>query len=246
MKEKVKHITSYFLQKLVKRMLLVSGAFFLFVVLFSFTTGPYWMYFHLGTYSAKYFSPPDYLIVLSGGSMPSEANLIRLYQAASLAKQYPKSGIILSMPTDSSDDSVFCGIKLMARDLAARGIDSTRILFEKEGKNTRAEALNILKLYPFIADKKIVIVTSPDHMLRSLKTFRKAGFSRVGGQAAFESVITYDLEFEEEELGGRKLPLPNLGDNSQLRYQFWNHLKYQLICYREYAALAYYWMKDWV
>ena len=35
-------------------------------------------------------------------------------------------------------------------------------------------------------------------------------------------------------------------DELQYRYQFWNHLKYQVICWREYLAISYYKVRGWI
>ena len=54
-----------------------------------------------------------------------------------------------------------------------------------------------------------------------------------------------DFSFNDEKLGGNKA-IPNIGNNIQLRYQFWNHLGYQIRVYREYLAIAFYKLKGWI
>ena len=132
----------------------------------------------------------------------------------------------------------------MKKELVLRGIDSSRIQLETNGRNTRAPALAISKLTG--TQRPTVLVTSPEHMYRSILTFRKAGMLLLGGEAAFERALDSELSLQQDQLGGRSIPLSGAGDELQLRYQFWNHLKYQLLCYREYAAIAYYRLKDWL
>jgi hypothetical protein len=78
-----------------------------------------------------------------------------------------------------------------------------------------------------------------------VKTFIKAGLENTGGEPAFEKAIEANLDFDDDELGGNK-SIPDVGNNTQLRYQFWNHMKYQIIVYREYFAITYYKLRAWI
>ena len=46
--------------------------------------------------------------------------------------------------------------------------------------------------------------------------------------------------------GGNKTLLPNVGSNTSVRYQFWNHLKYEIMIAREMTALTYYKLRGWI
>ena len=233
--------------KVLKKLVFGSGIFFLICFILSFTTLPFWMYFKLGTANAGYKFKPDAIVVLSGGGMPGEANLMRLYTAQLLAKKYSNAKVIIAMPDDIiKEKGVATSVRLMINELIYHGVDSTRILLESQGKNTRAQALSILNLFPEFSQKNMLVVTSPEHMYRSVASFRKVGFSKVGGQAAFESVIKYSSELHEKNLGGRKIPGRRIGSNTQLRYQFWNHLRYEILAFREYCAITWYWLRGWI
>jgi len=91
----------------------------------------------------------------------------------------------------------------------------------------------------------ILIVTSPEHMYRSVKAFIKVGLVNTGGEPAFEKAIESNLLFKDDDLGGNNA-VPEIGGSMQIRYQFWNHMKYQIIVYREYFAIAYYKLKSWI
>ena len=88
-------------------------------------------------------------------------------------------------------------------------------------------------------------MTSPEHITRAVKTFNRAGFSWVSGLPTFETSLSEDLTFVDEELKGNKIA-PSIGGNLQFRYQFWNHLKYEILVIREYIALGFYKLKGWI
>ena len=228
-----------------KIFLLLIGAMFSIILILSFTTAPFWMYFGLGTSTAHYTFKPDNIILLGGSGMPSEANLMRCETASSLWKKYPDARIVIALPKDQKEKLESSAIFAMRKELMVKGVDSTKIVLATSGHNTREQALEIAgSIVPL--NEATVIVTSPEHMYRSLLTFRKSGLNKVGGEAAFERALESELRYNSKKLGGRKIPAPEIGDELQLRYQFWNHLKYQVICYREYTALFYYWLKDWI
>lgn len=234
-----------FLVTLFRWILMVSGGILLVSVLFSFTTLPFWAYYWLGTSESAITENPDYIILLGGGGMPSESNLMRAYYVFHAANEFPESKIIISVPGDTADTQ--SAVKLVANELIQKGINPTRILFEAVGTNTRMESLCIEKMVG--ADKlskSFLIVTSPEHMRRAVKVFRKTGFKRLNALPAFEKAIEASLSFKDSELGGNNVPLPEIGDNIAVRYQFWNHLKYEITTGREFMALAYYKLRGWI
>ncbi|TXB64245.1 YdcF family protein [Vicingus serpentipes] len=199
------------------------------------------MYFYLGQSDTKLDTDPAYIVVMSGGGIPSESGLMRTYMTAEVAHKFKTAKIIVTMPGDYTD--TLSSSYLMKKELVIRGIDENRIIFENRGTNTRSQALEVGKLM----DKKLptLLVTSPEHMYRSLKSFQKIGFTKISGQAAFSHPVEASFLFEDNELGGNNM-IPNIGNNTQLRYQFWSHLNYQIIVYREYVAIAFYKIKGWL
>jgi uncharacterized SAM-binding protein YcdF (DUF218 family) len=229
------------LKKWWRRLVAAAGAIFLLICVLAFTTFPFRMYYGLGTATARFNFIPSRIVVLGGSGMPSEANLIRCYTAAQLAARYPKSRITIALTKDSAENLYGSSAWLMKQELVLRGVDSLRIDLETAGRSTHEQALQLYAA----AGKDIsrtVIVTSPEHMYRSLLTFRKAGFREVGGQAAFEKALDAELRHRRRANGKDRNKPPGLTDELQFRYQFWNHLKYQVVCYREYAALTWYWL----
>jgi uncharacterized SAM-binding protein YcdF (DUF218 family) len=230
----------------ISRNFLIGLGLFLFVsICLSFTTLPFWAYYWLGTSESKITGKPDYIVMLGGGGMPSESNLMRAYYVFKAAQQSPESRIIISVPGDTTN--IRSAVRLVADELVLKGIDRKRILFESVGTNTRMEGLCVEKMVgQNKTTKSFLIVTSPEHMRRSVKVFRKIGFVRINALPAFESALEADLIFKDDELGGRKIPIPNIGGSITVRYQFWNHLKYEILIVREMTALCYYWLRGWI
>ena len=239
-------------QKIVKRLLifirwllLTFGSLFLFAVVLSFTTLPYWGYYWLGTSQSKITEKPEYIVLLGGGGMPSESNLMRAFFVFKAAQEFPESRIVIATPGDTADFKSTA--RLVAAELISKGIDPKRILYEQIGTNTRMEALSLQKFdHGQIMQKPILLVTSPEHMRRSVLVFRKVGFIRISALPAFENALEANLVFRDDELGGNKKLIPNVGGSISLRYQFWNHLKYEILIAREMTALGYYWLRGWI
>ncbi|MCX6283722.1 MAG: YdcF family protein, partial [Bacteroidetes bacterium] len=160
--------------------------------------------------------------------------------------------VIVALPGKTSDS--LSSINGMKKELVIRGVEPERILLEDSGTNTRAEALNIMKIVrkhklnrqsAIGSQQSILIVTSPEHIRRAVLTFRKAGFTRIDAIPAFEEAIESDLSFQGRRLGGRKW-VPDIGSNITLRYQFWTQLHYEELLLREVFALGYYWVQGWI
>jgi len=229
----------------VRSVLLIFGIFFLLILALSFTTLPYWGYYWLGTSQSKITEKPDYIILLGGGGMPSESSLMRVFYAHRAALESPESRIIISIPGNPKDSTSTA--RQVASELIQKGIARQRILYEQTGTNTRSEALQLQQFNSEnLTGKSILLVTSPEHMRRAVLVFRKAGFTRINALPAFESAIEANLFFEDDKLGGNKALVPEIGGNTEVRYQFWNHLKYEILIARELTALAYYRLRGWI
>jgi uncharacterized SAM-binding protein YcdF (DUF218 family) len=221
------------------------GIVFLIALILSFTTWPFWGYYWLGTSQSTINGKPEYIVMLGGGGMPSESNLIRAFFVFRAATEAPESQIVISIPGNAADSNSTA--RLVAAELVSKGIESKRILYEQLGTNTRSQALNLQQFNSEkLANKSILIVTSPEHMRRAVLVFKKAGFTHLSALPAFENALEGNLIFKDEELGGNKLPIPDIGSHTSVRYQFWNHLKYEILIAREMAALGYYKLRGWI
>jgi uncharacterized SAM-binding protein YcdF (DUF218 family) len=132
----------------------------------------------------------------------------------------------------------------MKNELILRGVNPAKIVFEYDGTNTRAQALNCKNLVKM--QTPVLLITSPEHMRRAVLCFRKAGFEKVNGLPAFENALEADLKFEDDKLGGNKTLMPDVGESINVRYQLWNHLNYEILIAREIVALAYYRLRGWI
>ncbi len=226
---------------IIKASLYSLGVVMLLMLIISFTTLPFWGIYRLATSHSDFDFTPDYIVVMGGSGIPGKSGLIRTYYAAQAAKQFPEAKIIIATPTSKAHiDST--GFK-MAQEIRLRQIEQT-ILFENKGTNTRSQALYISQMLNPQEDK-LLIVSSPEHIYRAASSFEKLGFSKVGGLPAFGKSIKVSLKFDAKRIGGKAF-VPDVGDNKQLRYQFWNHWQYQIQLLREYVAILYYKLNDWV
>jgi len=230
--------------RVIKILLLATGSLFLVICILAFTTLPFWAYYSLGTSGSRITKNPSVIVMLGGAGIPSGDGLIRSYYTAKLATSNPGAKIIIAMPGDLTDS--VSAPRMVAGELKLRGIQQQLVLFENKGRNTREQALLIAAGQgASIVNLPVTLVTSPEHMKRAVLTFRKCGFTSVSGLPAFEYALDADLTFRDSDLKGNKIA-PPIGRNLQLRYQFWNHLKYEILVLREYLALAYYKLRGWI
>ena len=238
---KIKAKSIYFL-RILRIFFVLWGIFCMAMLVMAFTTLPFWGIHWLGTSKAQLKWEPETIILLGGGGMPSESNLMRSWFTGKAARSFPNANIVIAMPGDISDS--LSTPKLMKNELGLRGVNPQKILFENKGTNTRAQALNCEKMLE--TSKSILLITSPDHTRRAILCFQKAGFEKVNALPAFENATEADLTFDDDELGGRKTVAPGVGQSIQVRYQVWNHLKYEITFAREMLALAYYKLRGWI
>ncbi|MFH1120567.1 MAG: YdcF family protein [Bacteroidota bacterium] len=227
-----------------KNILLSGGSLFLVLCLLAFTSLPFWAYYRLATSEGEITEAPEIIVMLAGAGIPSENGLIRAYYTARLAQECPDAIIFIAVPGKLSDS--LGDPSQISAELVFRGVNPEKVYFANIGKNTRGQAQEISKkVQPNQLSRPLTIVTSPEHMKRAVMSFRKCGFTNVSGFPAFESSLTSDLTFNDQDLEGNELA-PPIGKNLQVRYQFWNHLKYEVIVIREYFALTYYKIRGWI
>jgi uncharacterized SAM-binding protein YcdF (DUF218 family) len=222
------------LLRFAKALMMVAGIIFTLMIALSLTDKPFWIYYWLGTSRSQIEKAPDYIVVMGGGGMPGGEGMMRCYYAAAAADSFPQSHVIIALPADVKDFGKSDSHRMFT-ELIHRGVDSARISFETKGTNTVMQARNIAG--NLMKSNSILIVTSPEHMLRSVLTFKKAGFEFVGGWPAFETALDFDLLLTKAERT-EKLKTPQR--QVSLRYNMWNYLKYEIITIREFFALAYY------
>jgi len=239
--KRIKTKSIYFL-RILRNLLVVIGIFFFVCIVLALTEQPYWGYHWLGTSKSDLKWKPDVIIVLGGGGMPSESNLMRSWFAGNAAKSFPNATIVIAIPGEISDS--LSTPRLMKKELVLRGVNPEKIVFEHDATNTRSQALNCKNIIKM--QTPVLLITSPEHMRRAVLCFRKAGFEKVNGLPAFENALEADLKFEDDKLGGNKMLMPDVGESINARYQLWNHLKYEILIAREMVALSYYRLRGWI
>jgi uncharacterized SAM-binding protein YcdF (DUF218 family) len=224
----------------IRGFVLLLGGIALAGILLAFTDIPYFAYHRLGTLNAGTGQKPDYIVMLGSMGIPSPEDLMRIYYTADAWRSAPDANIIIAFPADTTLKHNSPEL-LMARELKLRNVDTTKILFERNGYSTRTQALNIRDMLGTKDTGRagMRIITSPEHMYRAVLTFRKVGFCMAGGTPTFEKVIKEELLMKGTHKKAEKTGL-------NLRYRIWSYLIYEITVMREYSAIAYYKIKGWI
>lgn len=232
-----KQLVIKYITKTTKIIFFTLGAVFAIMIVLAFTSAPFYMYYNLGKNPNKEISvvAPHEIVMFGGAGMPSEDNLMRLYHTAELAKHFDVP-VLLVHPQDS-----LCQAE-MTRLLCQSGVDS--IAYMTSGTNTRSQCVELMENYPQLTNRQILVVTSPEHVRRTVKCLNKVGFENVIGVAAFPGTVDFDLSLKQQKLGGNEI-VPSV-ESVKMRYTFFNYLKLEITCFREYFALAYYRIKGWI
>ena len=216
----------------------LGGIFALFLIL-ALTPVPFYMHYNLGqdpNQDTTQVFEPQHVIMMGGAGMPSSGNLMRLYYAAGIAKFYD-CPVTIVHPYDS-----LCHAKM--DEFLNNQYVTSMIFHDTIGTNTRSQVLGLAENHPELLSTKIMVITSPEHLRRTVKCFNKAGFQEVRGVAAFEGTVDFNLSLENQTLKGKE-SIPSV-ESTKLRYTFWNYLKLEIDVYREYFALLYYDIKGWI
>lgn len=228
------------LGKCIKTILMVIGMMSLITLVLALTPAPFYMHYALGNDPGKETADPfepNCIVMFGGAGMPSESNLMRLYYTAEYAQRFAVPVVIVH-PKDP-----VCKAE-MTRFLVQSGIPEHRIQFMEKGSNTRSQVLELAKSDAILMNARLLVITSPEHVRRTVKTMEKAGFAHVRGTAAREATVDFDLSLKGKELQGNKA-VPTV-KSTNLRYTFWNYLQLEITCFREYIALGYYKIKGWI
>lgn len=228
--------------KLFKALIFIAGISFILMIVLSFTDYPYMTYHWLGTHNSEIVETPDYIIVMGAGGMPGPEGLMRCHFAAKAAKQFSKAKVIVALPSEENNFEESDTYRMFL-EINLRGIDEQRFLFEIEGTNTYFQAKEIFKMLRAKSNKKILIVSSPEHMHRCILTFKKCGFDSVSGLSSFENSYNEDLLLTKDE---RSKKIQDMNRNISLRYNMWNYLKYEIDITREFIAIGWYKLNGYI
>lgn len=221
-----------------RRAAMVLAAFTTVLLVLACTRVPYDVHRWLGSSAGFADPPPNTILVLGGSGMPSGPELLRLHHAAYLAMEYPAARVIVIHPDTAGT------MRQMVSELLLRRVEPQRIHTLPFGENTREQAL-VLARQPLEALGTVAVVTAPENMYRSVHAFRKAGVSKVYGDPAWDHAMQHDFAYAHEAIGG-KAWAPDVSESPGLRYTFWNYLKLEITCLREFVAIAYYRLNGWL
>ena len=208
------------------------------LLLLACTRIPFDVHRWLGQAAGGGDAPPEVIVVLGGSGMPSGPELLRLHHAAALAGRYPAATVVVIHPDSGST------MGQMVAELRLRHVEADRIRTLPHGENTREQALLFARAYPG-AHTEVVLVTAPENMYRSVSAFRRVGVERARGGPAWEHAMDHHFAYHHERIGGRPWA-PDVSERTGLRYTFWNYLKLEITCLREFVAIAYYGLNDWI
>ncbi len=219
----------------------ILGVLALVMLLLALTPLPRLVYDWLGHVPEAFSGSPDYIVLMGGGGIPSESGLMRCYETAAQADRHPRARVLVAMPREPDEPEGQPGA--VARELMFRGVDRSRIVQEGRGRHTREQAVNAWALVGGPGkDPALLVVSSPDHVRRSVLAFRRAGFARVAGAGAFGQDLQADLRLPDEPGS----TLPNPAHSILLRYRLWENLGMELDVFRELTALLYYRVRGWI
>jgi uncharacterized SAM-binding protein YcdF (DUF218 family) len=120
---------------------------------------------------SSYVAPPS-----EPGGRPEldQESLSRCHRAADLARRDPSCPILVSGGTPNGAPGPECAVAM--RDyLVQLGLDATRITMENRSRTTHENAVQCNQLLRERNIKRIILVTSADHLLRAVACFRKEG-----------------------------------------------------------------------
>ncbi|MCG3149372.1 MAG: hypothetical protein PCFJNLEI_02832 [Verrucomicrobiae bacterium] len=203
-----------------RRLLLIAGCLFLLQLAGAVLGPPRWLVNWLNATDHAPTGTPRYVVVLSGGGIPSGSSLIRAYYTAEFARSYTGATVVVAMPTDGDPDQTSVG--RMRDELILRGLPAESIKLETRGLNTRQQAMNVAALLgPAALAEPVVVVTSEYHLRRALLYFQRAGFRNVTGLNAASTGAEADP-----------------GSWASLRYGVWNNLIAEIKIVREFLGIT--------
>ncbi len=126
------------------------------------------------------------IVVLGGGGVSiesggvstqvlSDSSTLRALEGVRLYRMLDNPWVIVSGGANEKAGLVTAESEAMRDLLIDNGVPSERILVESGSQDTHDQALKVPALLDAHGIKSFVLVTSPTHMLRALRSFEKAG-----------------------------------------------------------------------
>lgn len=116
----------------------------------------------------------------------------RLFAIAKLARDYPRARIVYSGGDGTLLGKGGAEAEYLQPLLAAFGVDPARVTLEPRSRNTAENAAFSKELVKPKPGERWLLVTSAQHMPRSIGSFRQAGFAVEAYPVAWHSDVTYN------------------------------------------------------
>ncbi len=169
----------------------------------------------------RYWHGPTLLI-----EMPSGASALRALEAARVYRLLGSDTLVIVSGGDPAATPGQADEASALRDaLVKLGVSYEHILLDSDSQNTRAHAVNLVRLLRSRDISRFVLVTSTTHMRRALWAFRAKGADPIPS------------------------PSPSPIDNNQGWDAFWpspKSLAHAQSAIYDYAGLLYYWFRGWL
>ena len=173
-----------------------------------------WLLYPLETrFPANPVLPPEIngIVVLSGAEdavLSSQWNQVELGDGAErdlafldLARQYPDAKLIFTGGSGSMIDQRHKGADVAKTLFHRLGLDTSRVIFERESRNTYENAIYSKKLASPKVGENWVLITTAWHMPRSMGIFAKAGWPMipypVDHRTIPDNLFRIDLDFSQ-------------------------------------------------
>jgi uncharacterized SAM-binding protein YcdF (DUF218 family) len=156
---------------------------------------------------------------LSSNSVLRALEAVKVYQALGARL------VVASAGRPNPDRLLEPESEMLRRVMVGAGVPADRILLETRSTNTREQAVELGPLLRAHGIGSFVVVTSPTHMRRALRTFWKEGLQAIPSPAPMRSDVA--------RVGPFFLP------NSQSLFE-------SDTAVYDYAALLYYWSRGWL
>jgi uncharacterized SAM-binding protein YcdF (DUF218 family) len=223
----------------------LAGWTFILIMLSALLGLPWKVYGWLARDIGGFEGAPDVIVMMGGGGIPSESGLMRTWQTAREAARFPRARVLVAHPIEEGESDE--NPNPIVRELVMRGVAESRIFREGKGRHTREQADRVRELLDGMEDRvRLLIVTSPEHMRRSVLSFKKAGFIHVRGRAVMPQPVEANLAYGGEQDGKKPSAESIVGRSLMLRYRIWDNLGLTVRVSRELVALAYYRAKGWI
>lgn len=143
----------------------------------------------------------------------------RLFAFIELAQKYPDAKLVVTSGSGSMVQQGLKGADAMKQLFARQGLDVSKIIFERESRNTWENAILSKKLAQPRKGENWVLITTASHMVRSTGIFRKVKWD----------VIPYPVDFAT---------IP--GNLFRLNWGFSDHLNNLGVGVKEWIGIAVY------